>query len=182
MLDQLKEYWNGLPKWAKIGVPAAALGLFVWGRIHSGSQSVPVTTANQVTDGTTGAKVSDAQLAYQMDQFQSGLADKLTQGLTSSIAYMQDDLTKQSQQNATAAAQFQQNVNAQIAAIQQPTHAPVVQYAQQQPTYSPPVAVGSGSYSETVGGTTYSSNNPTAYNGGGSNAPAYYNNGEPVYL
>lgn len=48
--------------------------------------------------------------------------------------------------------------------------------------YSTGTNPSAGSYQETVGGTTYYSDAPTVYNGGDSNSPAYYDNGQPVYL
>lgn len=138
MLDTLKESWGKLPKWAKIGVPVAAVGLFVLARMRSGSGTVVSAGTALNTAGNAQAtqqaaqqaaqqlfadykKTTDAELASKLDTYTAALESQITTGLETALTAFHDDLAKKAAENQTKVDSFSGLVNQIVGSVNSTT-------------------------------------------------------------
>jgi len=113
MIEKLKSMWAGLPKWAKIGIPVAAVLLFIIGRMRATPAAVPA----QLPDTGDTAKPSEAQLAAQFDAYTTKLEGQIQAGLQTALTAFNDDLQKKAASNEAKVNGFGSLVNALVETV-----------------------------------------------------------------
>lgn len=104
----IKEAWNGLPKWGKIGIGVGALLVVFLGIRSAKSTKVVTPSQTALVPKDTGGKVGDADVAAQMNASIASLNKRLDEsigGLQKDVAgslLVVGDAIKQQNQNQAA--------------------------------------------------------------------------------